>query len=173
MAGILSIELLLSSLPVRQRRDVGLVEETMNKTRTHLAVIAMVTSLSLLAACSKGEDNKPVDTPSPAVVTPAAPVVTEPAPSVAPTPEVTPTPAPADNTSAKDNLEDAKQAIKDTADKVADKTVELKDQAKDAASRAGDFIKDEAAKADKAIQDKLGNSKAVETPNPAAGTTGN
>ncbi len=174
IAEVLSLELLLSQLPVRQPRDVGLVEETMNKTRTHLAVIAMVASLSLLAACSKGEDNKVSDsagTSSPAVVTPPAPVVPEPAPYVAPAPQVTP--APADNTSAKDTLEDAKQAAKETADKVADKTVELKDQAKDAASRTGDFIKDEAAKADKAIQDKLGNGTASDNPKPPATTPGN
>lgn len=61
----------------------------MNKTRTHLAVIAMVASLSLLAACSKGEDNtasSAAETPSPAVVTPPAPVAPEPVPPVTPAP---------------------------------------------------------------------------------------
>lgn len=145
----------------------------MNKTRTHLAVIAMVASLSLLAACSKGEDKKasePAGTPSPAVVTPPAPVVPAPEPAPAPAPETAP--APADSSSAQDTLDSAKQATKDAANKVADKTAELKDQAKDAASRTGDFIKEEAAKADKAIQDKLGNGTAVEAPKSPSTTSG-
>ena len=41
----------------------------MKKTRSHLAVIAAVASLSLLVACSEGEDNAAVDMPAPAVET--------------------------------------------------------------------------------------------------------
>jgi hypothetical protein len=54
----------------------------MEKTRTHLALIAMVASLSLLAACKKSDDGK---------APPSAPATTAPAPSsTAPAPAPTP-----------------------------------------------------------------------------------
>lgn len=143
----------------------------MNKTRTHLAVIAMVASMTLLAACSKGEDETVSGTTtseSPAVVTPPAPVTPEPtpAPEVTPAPDVTP--APVDSTVAPatttDRTEAAKQSAKDAADNVADKAAELKDAAAAAAKRAGDAIKEGADKADSAIQDKVGDGTATDNP---------
>lgn len=60
-------------------------EDIMEKTRTHLALIAMLASMSLLAACSKSDDGKAP--PSGPATTAPAPSSTAPAP--APTPDTT------------------------------------------------------------------------------------
>lgn len=136
----------------------------MNKSRTHLAVIGMVASLSLLAACSKADEKAVVNTTTtPAVVTPAptpAPAVAAPAPVV----EVTPAPSPAPVVNNTDKVEELKQSAKNAGDEIADKAKELKDDAVDAGKRAGDAIKEKADQADKAIQNKLGDGTAVENP---------
>src|SRR3546814_14021955 len=73
----------------------------MKKTRTHLALIAMVASMSLLAACSKGEDaNTPAD---------GAAGMETPAPAPAPAPSDTPAPAPS-SSDGSTMKESAKQA---------------------------------------------------------------
>ncbi|UHL64613.1 hypothetical protein LSG25_01520 [Paralcaligenes sp. KSB-10] len=121
----------------------------MQKTRTHLAVIAIAASLGLLAACSKSEDAKPADTTSGTVAPAPAPSSSSPSSS-----------APAPSSSS------AGDAAKEAAGKVADKAGELKDSAVEKAGQMGDAIKKGAAEADKAIQDKVGNGTA--TPNPAS-----
>lgn len=137
----------------------------MNKSRTHLAVIGMVASLSLLAACSKTDEKTAVDTTAPAVVTPAptptpAPIVTAPAPAV----EVTPAPSPAPVANNTDKMEELKESAKKAGDEIADTAKELKDDAVQAGKRVGDAIKEKADQADKAIQNKLGDGTAVENP---------
>lgn len=157
-----SLELLLTQLLIRQSSYVE-QEDTMNKSRTHLAVIGMVASLSLLAACSKTDEKTAVDTTAPAVVTPAptpAPVVTAPAPVA----EVTPAPSPAPVANNTDKMEELKESAKKAGDEIADTAKELKDDAVEAGKRAGDAIKEKADQADKAIQSKLGDGTAVENP---------
>ncbi|MGB3288469.1 MAG: hypothetical protein WBA83_04270 [Burkholderiaceae bacterium] len=124
----------------------------MEKTRIHLALIAMVASMSLLAACSKGEDaNAPAS---------GAPGTTAPAP--APTPGASPsdTPALAPSSGQSGTME---ESAKQAANTISDKAVELKDSAAEKAGQVGDAIKEGAAKADKAIQDSLGNKSASST----------
>src|SRR3546814_9476936 len=88
----------------------------MKKTRTHLALIAMVASMSLLAACSKGEDaNTPAD---------GAAGMETPAPAPAPAPSDTPAPAPSSSDGST-----MKESAKQAADTISDKAVELKDSA--------------------------------------------
>src|SRR5690606_24916383 len=134
----------------------------MEKTRTHLALIAMVASMSLLAACSKGEDATPPADGAPGAEAPApAPMpAPEPAPAPAPAPEPTPGTSPSDApTPAPSSSEGStiKESAKQAANTISDKAVELKDSAARKAGDMGDAIKAGAAKADKAIQDSVGN----------------
>src|SRR3546814_101571 len=130
----------------------------MKKTRTHLALIAMVASMSLLAACSKGEDaNTPAD---------GAAGMETPAPAPAPAPSDTPAPAPSSSDGST-----MKESAKQAADTISDKAVELKDSAAAKAGQMGDAIKEGAAKADQAIQDAVGGDQAdskTTTPSPEA-----
>ena len=135
----------------------------MNKTRTHLAIIALAASMSLLAACSK-EESTSADPAAP-TTEPAAP-----APSTAPestTPDTT-TPAPS-NSAADAPItmasaetkptagEQLKEDAKNAGDTVADKAGQAKDAAAGAASKTGNAIREGADKADKAIQKKFGD----------------
>src|SRR3546814_9746102 len=98
----------------------------MKKTRTHLALIAMVASMSLLAACSKGEDaNTPADGEA---------GMETPAPAPAPAPSDTPAPAPSSSDGST-----MKGTAKQAADTIYDKEVELKDSA---AAKAGQMGED-------------------------------
>lgn len=140
----------------------------MKKTRSHLAVIATVASLSFLAACSDSDDTVVTKEPAPAAeVQPASPVVTEPTTMEKIEAEVKEDAAKTSD-AVKDKTEELKEATQDKShdlkedaakagDAIKDKATELKDAAGRTASDIGDAIKDGAAKADQAIQDKLGN----------------
>ncbi|WP_188074526.1 hypothetical protein [Pusillimonas sp. ANT_WB101] len=147
----------------------------MNKTRTHIAIIGIIASMSLLAACSKEEDKNAVDSgvAAPVVVPETAPA---PAPTPAPTPEpqVAPAAEPAPATSSTmtpaepSETEKLKQDATEAGDAVADKAKELKDATAEKADEAGAAIRSGADKADKAIQDKLGDgSPSTAAPPPA------
>ena len=135
----------------------------MKTTRTYVAIMAMAASVSLLAACSNEDDA----VPPPATTVPPA---TTPADPVTPTdPLTTPdagapvTPAPSSSMSdAKESAstaaDHAGDALRSTGDAIAAKTSELKNDAADAAERARQAVADGAARADAAIQDKVGNS---------------
>lgn len=131
----------------------------MKKTRTHLAVIAMVASMSLLAACSDADDsNAPMDG---AAGTEAPAPAPAPTPDPAPTPEPAPTPAPSSG-SASDPT-------------VGEQLANAADQAGDAVSKsldaAGNAIKEGASKADSAIQNSVGDGSADPGVTPPADDT--
>src|SRR5690606_20526782 len=103
----------------------------MKKTRTHLAVIAMVASMSLLAACSDGEEaDAPMEGAAGTEAPAPAPAPT-PAPEPAPAPESTPAPTPAPSSSA---APDTSSSASDT-DTVAQRAGELKDSAMEKAGQ--------------------------------------
>lgn len=129
----------------------------MKKTRTHLAVIAMVASMSLLAACSDAEDGSaPMDgaagTEAPA-----------PAPAPTPTPDPAPTPAPSSGSAS-----DAEPTIGEQVANAADKAGDAVSKTMDA---AGDAIKEGASKADSAIQNSVGDGSADPGVTPPADDT--
>lgn len=145
----------------------------MKKTRTHLAVIAMVASMSLLAACSESENTDapaeaPASEPSPAPAPAPAPAP-EPTPSPAPTPDATPAPDAAPSTAPSGDAAPATQSptsfgtefkrdAKQVAAVVSDKAGDLKDATAEKISEMGSAIKSGAAEADKAIQDSAGHT---------------
>lgn len=143
----------------------------MKKTRSHLAVIAAVASLSFLAACSDNDDQAVITEPAPAAeVQPMSPVAPEPsALEKAENDAAKSADAIEDKTQelkedSKDTYQDLKEDANKAGDTVKEKAIELKDAAGRTASDIGDAIKDGAAKADKAIQDKIGNGVEPKTP---------
>lgn len=139
----------------------------MQKTRTHLAIIAMVASMGLLAACSKGEDTKPAASSAPGSEAPATtPAPVTPAPQ-APAPDATPSTTPPTPAPSSGSMDKAKESVKDAASSVADKAGQLKDSAAEKAGQMGDAIKKGAADANQAIQDKVGNGATPPAPTPS------
>lgn len=143
----------------------------MKKTRTNLAVIAMVASMSLLAACSEGENtDAPAEAPaSEPAPTPAPTPAPEPTPSPTPAPDATPTPDTAPPTTPSGDAAPATQSptsfgtelkkdAKQVAAVVSDKAGDLKDATAEKMSEMGNAIKGGAAEADKAIQDSVGHT---------------
>lgn len=145
-------------------RDVG-QGRTMNKNRTYLAVIALAASMSLLAACSKSEDNTANKSPAAS----EAPMST-PAPGYTPAPTTETSPAPTSSAAPSNgaSLDSAKESVKDAADKIGEKAGELKDSAAQKAHEVGSAIKEGAAKADQKIQESVGNGPGSTTNTPAA-----
>lgn len=126
------------------------------------AVLALVASLSVLAACSNEDDS-------------AAPVVsdsgtmTQPSPAATPAPATPPTPSdpsiesgPTESSSELGQTDTSPELgqtdstmseDKSTGEKVAEKAGEIRDDTADAAGRLGNTIKEGARDANEAIQD--------------------
>ncbi|NYT57876.1 hypothetical protein H0A65_02940 [Alcaligenaceae bacterium] len=120
----------------------------MKKTRTHLAVIAMVASMSLLAACSDADDSS----------APMGGSAGTEAPAPAPTPDPAPAPAPAPSSGSAADVTPEPS----TGEQLSSAASQAGDAASDAASAVGDAVKEGAAKADNAIQNSVGDG----SPNP-------
>lgn len=159
----------------------------MKKTRINLAVIAMVASMSLLAACSDGDDAAVEGTAGSETPAPAPEPMPTPTPAPTPAPEPTPSPAP-DTTPAPDTAPstspssgaapatqsptsfgtELKEDAKQVAANVSAKAGDLKDATAQKMGEMGHAIRGGAAEADKAIQDSVSHSASSST---ATGST--
>lgn len=135
----------------------------MKMTRKHMGILVAAASLSLLAACSKGDDSTPAaetgsqtsqsTTPAPAPAPGAGATQNGTAPSQANKPDS----AQKSDSSFTQDAKNAGAAVSDAAGKAADSV-------SNGLSATGDAIKSGAASADKAIQDTVGNGSANAKP---------
>ena len=123
----------------------------MKTQRKQLAIVALVASMGVLAACSK-EEEAPAPVAAPAVEQPAP---TSAAPVTEPTP-VAPTPAPESTTGSTQSTQDA----------IVEKAAEVRDEAAAAANKVGDAIKQGAAD-----QNAIGNGQQAPATEPATTPT--
>ena len=118
----------------------------MKTQRKQLAIVALVASMGVLAACSK-EEEAPAPVAAPAVEQPAP---TSAAPVTEPTP-VAPTPAPESTTGSTQSTQDA----------IVEKAAEVRDEAAAAANKVGDAIN----------QNAIGNGQQAPATEPATTPT--
>lgn len=113
--------------------------------KTRYAALALVASMSVLAACSNEDDTAPTVSDSSSTME-SSPMTTPPTPTQPPAES-----APPAQTGSVMTDTDAKS----TQDAVAEKAAEIRDDAVEAANRAGEAIKEGAREANEAIQDTL------------------
>ena len=125
----------------------------MKTYKTRYAALALVASVSVLAACSNEEDT-------------TAPAVSSSGSTMESTPMTSPTPtlpqaesAPPTQMGSSSEMDNDTES---TQDEIADKAAEVRDDAVDAANRAGEAIKEGARDANEAIQDTLDEGKPPE-----------
>lgn len=122
----------------------------------YLAVLAVAASMSMLAACSKSDDNSSASKSGAETTQPSAPET-----SPSPTPAPQSSPPPSNSSSSEPSLSDKAQSAADT---VAQKAGELKDSAARKLDDMGHAIKQGAAEANQKIQSAAGNGSATSTP---------